>query len=251
MPVPVSRATFLAVLPPSVQPNTLHQRSWRGEVPYTYESAVRKADEFDALDPFAVRLAEALSAKINKKMASALTNHLMPMWSDGVSIAEAHPTGEQCYLVIADMGEGDYRAAIGPLARAAEKLPTNAARIIAISLHRLLADLKADAQRAGVDLPRKLAPEFLSPEYVQWRAAIDAPKQAEVTRAFIQARDGEVSHIAAVEAQAKRLRREVRALRRKDIDVAPALEALASLERTVANARLALRQQRGRRPKEA
>ena len=205
--ITLTRSQFLAILPTNLNPANLRSRNARGETMLAYRSRERgrgrPEDEFNLLDPVAIWLTETLATRIHTKTAAQLTAAFWPMWSDAVSVAETYPSGEQCYLVVADMGGDDYRAQIGPLAgdkSAVLRLPANAQRLIAISFHRLLADLRAAAQAAEVPLPPRLAPRYLSDEYLEWRETIDEPWRVEIARA---AAKGGIERARAVAKQAK------------------------------------------------
>jgi hypothetical protein len=218
----LNRSQFLAILPPSVPANTFRQRNFRGEAMLAYRSTARE-NEFDPLDQVAVRVTEALATKTSNKQAADLTADTWPMWSDGVSVAETFPGGERpadehIYLVIIDVGDDAYVARIGGLDGALKDLPTNTRVVHAVSIDRLLADLRAEAKAAGVPLPDRLAPAFGSPEYLEWRKTIDdeqtLPFEA-AREAMIRARKEKAARLADVEAEANLLRREVKALRRE------------------------------------
>jgi hypothetical protein len=174
-----ARQQALIVLPAAVTVENYRMRKSRGQIASAHESAFNSV---------ATYIQHALTVRTDNKDAAGITDQTYPMWSDGVAIAEAYPTDdpkEHVYLIVAEVA-GDFHSVIGPLAAAA-KLPASP-RVLAISINEILKRLRADAAEQGVELPAKIAPQFLSAEYVKWREGIDDCRGRAMNRAFAKAK---------------------------------------------------------------
>jgi hypothetical protein len=183
-PVVLTPAQFRAFT--GLESNNLGQRKFRGQL-LAHASP-------DILDCIGVLLSQRLAARTNLTTAVQLTADLRPMWTDSVCVVEAFSAGERSadqhiYLVIADAGD-QYVCKVGNLAGVANDLPSNTRSFTAISINRLLADLRTRAKKADVPLPDKLTPAFGSAEYLRWRETIDNDKGIQATRAFMATRKG-------------------------------------------------------------
>lgn len=196
---------FVALLPKGVTAHNHNQRILRGEVAYAYGST-KTRDEFDPLDAVAVRLTQALATRITVKEAARLVVDLWPDWSDGVCVAEIalaaeRPIDKQVHLVIADLGD-EYFTKVCDLASALKAIPSSAKTIHAVSIERLLIDLRTDAKVKGVALPERLTPVFKSAEYVAWRETVGDPREIEMLHAFVKG-GLEAARVVAAREKAK------------------------------------------------
>jgi hypothetical protein len=213
----LKRSEFMALLPSGVQPNNFHQRTHQGLAIFA-SRGVDRGNVFHLLDPVALRLTEALATRITLKQAVQLTADTWPDWSHAVSLAE-RPGGDRdpIYLIVIDTDAPEPVVKFGPSAKILLSLSDETRTVHAISITRLLADLRADAEAAGIALPDKLAPAFGSPEWAVWRAEIDA-EEMETAGAFAVERIREralLEQLARTEAERKKLQAELLTISRK------------------------------------
>lgn len=163
--MPLTDRQFAALLPEGLEPNNLQQRRFRGQV------TLAGREPFDA---FALRLVQALAtAKITLSEADRMVADGYAMLTDAVAVAELPGSCEDrpaihIYFVIFDLGDS-YSFRVGGLDHLSEDAPAGTRMMFAVSIDRLLADLKRDAERIGVALPEKLVPAYGSDEYLEWR----------------------------------------------------------------------------------
>jgi hypothetical protein len=171
-------------------PYAFTARQGRGQIPLAGGRIMPDKGEqsFGFLDPFAVRLNNAICAhSVTVKEAARIVVDNWPAWSDGLSIAETYPSrlgaslAEQIHLIVADIGEG-YFTKVDRLDRALKEAPATAKTVLCLNLERMLDDYRAAAAKAGVELPARLTPEFMSAAYFIWREGIDGKDANEAAR---------------------------------------------------------------------
>jgi hypothetical protein len=175
----VTRTVVLATLPAGVTPEDIRQRRKRGELPFGGGVQQRGNgwsldDRFHVLDLIAVRLAERLRSNTDLRAAARMTTGLFPTWAEAVAACEGLEPEEReaVFLILIDAGGDDYIVRWGPLNAQLVNLPEGTRTIRTISIGRIITELRADAEKAGVELPEQFTPRFGTPEFMAWIEAI-------------------------------------------------------------------------------
>jgi len=221
MKATMNRTEFLATLPPGVTPHDIRVRRARRELALAggadqRGNGRRPADEFQWADAIAVRIGERLRANIDLRDAARLTAGLFPQWAPVIAADEAVKLDESegAYLILIEVaGDDEYTIRAGELAAQLQNLPAGTVSFRAISLTRILAELRRDAAAAGVETPERFLPRFGSDEFMAWVETIGG-NAAQRVREARKATAKQAALLAEAKAELDAMKTELEAVQR-------------------------------------